>query len=159
MVLKLNLQLLFYILLGYDVLVECLYDVFFFVDVIVLFISLFVRWDYIQSWLILEWFEFFCRGKVILFNYIINILNDRFKFIVIVIIIGKICKFFVIVWYCVLSMWRVELIVKDDVEVSYSISDIEIDGIYFIQGLFFYYVLIVIFEKYNKVQLQYFVFV
>lgn len=131
--------------------VECLYDVSFPVDVTTPPISPLVRWDHTQSWLIPEWPEFYCRGKVILFNYSTIILNDRFKFIAIAIIIGKICKSFAIAWYCVLSMWRVELTVKDDVEVPYSISDIETDGIHSTQGLLLYHALIAISEKHNKV--------
>lgn len=61
------------------------------------------------------------------------------------------CKSFAIAWYCVLSMWRVELTVKDDVEVPYSISDIETDGIHSTQGLLLYHALIAISEKHNKV--------
>lgn len=50
-----------------------------------------------------------------------------------------------------LSMWRFELTVKDDVEVPYSISDIETDGIHSTQGLLLYHALIAISEKHNRV--------
>lgn len=74
-------------------------------------------------------------------------------------IIDKIFQSFAIAWYGILSMWRFELTVKDDVEVPYSISDIETDGIHSTQGLLLYHALIAISEKHNKVKLQYFVFV
>lgn len=74
-----------------------------------------------------------------------------FKFIAIAMIIDNIFQSFAIAWYSILSMWRFELTVKDDVDVPYSISDIETDGIHSTQGLLLYHALIAISEKHNKV--------